>query len=622
MDGRLTPYHRRDQAYDAAVSEACHRTDTPPETPENAVMGVTTSAIATDVLSLFDAETGTASTAGSGAAARRTFGANMRLILVFETADAPPVADLIDLDQGILVDSYSTDDHQPVHHPLVSIADLAGEARPYLLVPSGKPSQSDREITLPWDFGFSDLRADEPFHLPYKAGFDYFRVTRTNLSRPDDKPKVVNLTPCWLDRGPRTALAGEPQFVRPKFQFVDKDFPADGIGAVREGDKLQYLVEAFGEINPAKPLAKCLFEIDRQTFEALSAPGPLLALHAAEAVERPTGSGRYLLGGNVELAVGVARESDLANLKLRYRLRSIRAIGPYGAETDPGVATRPRAGLPDHARVLPASTPPRPGSPPPAPHLIPDVRFSESPLSRGIPWEETTGLELRGLTWQELRVPRDPAEPGEAANATARSWTAAPLAQPLDHLGYRTLVPLSALVAAVEEQRGAGVPAGHAIEIWAGLEVLPSSPDQPLRRSALVMARHALLTTALEEPELNDDGAMIVARDFFGRGNPVDAIETPAPRTALQRRATLPRTRPDHPAGRLRLPAAGASRGGGDRDAEDQPGGDRRDRRGDPAGLANAGRAGCGPGRVGGEHRRGRRPRSNRGLSRAPDRSL
>ena len=47
------------------------------------------------------------------------------------------------------------------------------------------------------------------------------------------------------------------------------------------------------------------------------------------------------------------------------------------------------------------------------------------------------------------------------------------------------------------------------------------------------MARHALLTTALEEPELNDDGAMIVARDFFGRGNPVDAIETPAPRTAL-----------------------------------------------------------------------------------------
>ena len=396
MDGRLTPYHRRDQAYDAAVSEACHRTDTPPETPENAVMGVTTSAIATDVLSLFDAETGAASTAGSGAAARRTFGANMRLILVFETADAPPVADLIDLDQGILVDSYSTDDHQPVHHPLVSIADLAGEARPYLLVPSGKPSQSDREITLPWDFGFSDLRADEPFHLPYKAGFDYFRVTRTNLSRPDDKPKVVNLTPCWLDRGPRAALAGEPQFVRPKFQFVDKDFPADGIGAVREGDKLQYLVEAFGEINPAQPLAKCLFEIDRQTFEALSAPGPLLALHAAEAVERPTGSGRYLLGGNVELAVGVARESDLANLKLRYRLRSIRAIGPYGAETDPGVATRPRAGLPDHARVLPASTPPRPGSPPPAPRLIPDVRFSESPLSRGIPWEETTGLETQG----------------------------------------------------------------------------------------------------------------------------------------------------------------------------------------------------------------------------------
>lgn len=452
-EGQHTPYLRRDGDYDQQVSQACRRPEQPLSGPDADSEGLSTELLAAEVLGLF--RDPSAPEPGSAAAASYKIARHLRSILLFEleaTENVPdPVPLLIDLGTEASPTPHTLAGDSGVR--LKSIEHAAID-REYDFLP-GRYFQSDDEIALAWDFRFEESRAGDTPLTIYEAGFETFRVTRTNLSRSRAKPVVADVTPCWLDPGDGT-------LIRPQFQFVDNAI--GGGEEVGEGDLLQYRVDAIGQAGPESPLAYCLFHVVRQTVQPLPAPAQALALHLPRPVKDALRPGVYRDEGDVEIAVQRPEgETDFpaSDLVLTARLVPAPPFGAYGFATDPDVATEPRPAIPPQAAENLAG----------AGAYVPTILFAEPRRGTTLPWEEAAPLTLPpGRAWTPIAM-----RPGD---------------DPPAEVGLRLRLTLEELFAAVCGATGvAAIPPGQAVEISVGRVKRTRPPRRPDPRSSPAATR-------------------------------------------------------------------------------------------------------------------------------------
>lgn len=391
----------------------------------------------------------------------------MKLVLEFEVPTdwrqrRDPVPDLIDLDSLTVVGKPV--DLQPV---------LGRDAPPveYDLIP-GPVHQERGRVCLTWDF----LREDEVQGTRQGAGRDDFApyaeldeyvVTRHNLSRPNERPRVVATRPAWIvQREPERRVL----YLRPPFQFID-----DHLENVQEGDFLQYRVEAHAT---DRVLASTLIIVRRSSVEPLPPVGQTLALHT------PPGEG---VQESIVFVVPAwepdksrkEQDADPNELVIAYRSVPAARFGAYGYDLRPASPTRWVDGLPAR-RDVPD---------------FPQIKFAESSEGRPLPWEETTVLSgknglpepewtLKTLTYYDPRVGRDV----------------------LKHV-FRC-----------EITQWPRPESGQTIEFYIGRRK-PSATDRPEEKSDLVRCHHAV---AASEPQswLRGEGTL-----DLNVGNTVDAFE-------------------------------------------------------------------------------------------------
>jgi hypothetical protein len=514
-----SPYFRRDSAFDQAVSQSCDRSGGPPAgeiapsaNPDGDVDGVSTGLIAAEVISLYESD----AAAEGGGAPEGLFVANrLRVVLVFETADR---AVLEAEDPGPLLLHLDPDD--PTWKPLTAGGDdeytlthyaAATKDREYDLVP-GNWFQSPEQVCLCWDFRFEDHDPERPLEA-YGPGFEGFRVTRTNQSRPSTQPKVTFLNAAWLDpsRGRGLALSASDELVRAPFQFVDVlGDPEDKASEVGVGDALLYEVEAVVARTGGRQRRFAFKQaIVRESVKPLGPPVAALALH------RPswgTNGGTFRDAGLIELALMVpAARTDQAALDavdedefrpeefaVRYRFVPAGAVGQYGLDSTPAVTARPEPSLP--AQAVDGLG-------------LPDIRFSSSPQGRPMPWEDIALMPLAVAPgeWGEIRV---------LPPATDDNPAPSPVL-----LGYRAVITLQSL-----RERVGEVPRGKAIEFWVGRDRTPPDSRGRVERSVLVRCRHAVEMP--EPPAPAAARAGVVRRDYFTTGSLVPALE-PLPETPI-----------------------------------------------------------------------------------------
>ncbi|WP_165074447.1 peptidoglycan-binding protein [Paludisphaera rhizosphaerae] len=378
---------------------------------------------------------------------------------------------------------------------LVSVLGPRGQlsAPPEYDIFPGPVYQSAQQIGLTWRFlredaadvrrtvtddgdGDGDGDGDDAF-LPYQE-LEKFVVTRTNLSRPADRPRAVEILPVWLVAGSN----GET-LVKPQLQFVDDD-----LRGVQENDLLQYRVEARAT---DRLLTSFLLNVQRRTLAPLESVGQALALHWIDS-EPPHRKGRVEI---VVAAVPARTQAETERpdflkdqLRVLYRRVPATTVGAYGFETRPPVQTRLVRGVPSRA----------------ADDAFPDVRFAESESTRTVPWAEVQALsDGFALTWEPVRIRRRDPRSGDFPEVTA---------------GYRVFLDEEALRAALGE-----VP-GEALELYVGREV-PATRISPLQRSPLTRCRHAVTPLNRETPNVPDterDAQFVLEAN---RGNPVEALE-------------------------------------------------------------------------------------------------
>jgi hypothetical protein len=355
----------------------------------------------------------------------------------------------------------------------------------------GPVYQSAQQIGLTWRFlredeidigraGGEGGSGEDPF-LPYQE-LEKFIVTRTNLSRPADPPRVVEILPVWLVAGVDED-EGKEQLVKPQLQFVDDD-----IQGVRENDLLLYRVEARAT---DRPLASFLLNVVRQTLTPLESVGQALALHWIDA--KPPHR-----QGQVEIVLAAEQPDFEPNqLRILYRRVPATTIGAYGFETRPPVDTRLVPGVPSRATDK----------------SFPDVQFAESESTRTIPWADVLDLEdvmkQRGQSspsWEPVKLRRRDPRTGEFPDDTVTT-------------GYRAVLAEENLRLALGEV------AGEAIELYIGREDREDKDprtNRPLRRSPLTRCRHAVTPlTKRNSPDTVRGERVFEA----SRGNPVDALE-------------------------------------------------------------------------------------------------
>ncbi len=491
-----SPYIKRDQEYDRLVTASCRsveekRAASDSSTPDNGeVLGLSTGMIAAELIALFrDDKAVETGSPGSALIAPR-----LRTILVFDLDKVPSaqgVADLIDVKTEHRLAGKERVTLKAVDEAALDEANLP---RGYEVIP-GAVFQSDGEVALAWDFRFKKPLASgltESFLAPYSAGFESFRVTRTNLSSPRSIPKDRVVTPYWINPGD-----GKP-LVRPQFQFVDSGL--DSAGEVREGDLLEYRVEAVGQEGPAAPLASALFEVVRRTVKPLHPPDLASVLHRPKPVESTTEPGVFHDSGLFEFAVAnrFADEKEKlvdrltsAELRVRFRLVPARPVGAYGFESQPaGGAVISRNGLPAAVYV--------PGS-----HEIPEVWFGESERARPLPWEETLPIDNMEFDWKPL------------PDTTSITMMA----------GFRAEVKVDALRAALETALKRPLRPGTAVELWVGRDrAVDNAGGQTSRESSILRAfRHSVIVPA--GPGEKPLPASVQAGDDFTLGNAVPAFE-------------------------------------------------------------------------------------------------
>jgi len=511
--GVLSPNFGRDRSYDQRVSDSCARSGVDPQPPASPpdVAGASFSLIAAESLDLF----GRDAAARDGTVPDRMFVAHrLRGILMFDlpTGTAPSgesydnwlaAADQGDDISGKLVDPGT---FAVAGNKTDLVSALAGsERRGYDLTP-GHVFQSDDQVALCWELRFQD-QADEDDFEAYLRGFDHFQVTRTNLSNPRSRDRVDTIHACWLDpsQGGRVRRVGAPEHIRPPFQYVDREFGAtggDNQDVVIPGDVLIYRVEAIGLAG--RLLASCLFEVVRQVVTPLQPPAAALALHRPQAKDGVT----LVDAGSVELTVlwdvspDTNKPAPIPHDALRVMVRLVAAgtVGSYGFDAPPSVTTRPDPGLPAPAQSGLAS---------------PAVRFSASPQSRPMPWEETHELDHSRLVWAALTV------------ATG------------EEIGARVTLDVDDLWSRVRDALGTEPGRGSALELWVGRQAggtsAPgASPDgsDSTDRSILIPFRHAVVLPGTEPT------ATTIDAHYVTRGSTVAAIELLPPRDKDHKPAT------------------------------------------------------------------------------------
>lgn len=504
-----SPYFRRDGEFDRVVSEACARRGPPPpgrtepsaNPGKDSVDGVSTGLLAAEVLELFENDA-----VGRGASPPEDnfLAPQLRVLLVFETADDvilnadDPVPLLIDL-TGSKPLTVRRD--QPVS--LVHFASAARARGEYDLLP-GNWFQSSEQVALCWDFRFERYNPAKPLEA-YGPGFEFFRVTRTNVSNPSSQPKVTVLKAAWLDpsvgRGMRLGVSEE--LARVPFQFVDDlGDPEDPANEVRVNHELLYEVEAV----VADKTKRYAFKqaIVRELIKPLGAPVVALALHkpawgVSGGLFEDRGQVEIALMVPAEMAAGVATPDpfDPGEFRVRYRIVPAGVVGPYGLDPAAPATTRPEEGLPPGAAAGLDS---------------PDIRFNASPQGRAMPWDETDPLSLTAGDWHPIHV----ILPATDEDPNPRQVL----------VGYRASLPVATLLAKV-----GSVPPGRAVELWIGRDKTAQNDPGRLLRSALVLCRHAVDLPDAATPALP---AGVVRRDYFGSGSTVAALE-PLPKTPLTR---------------------------------------------------------------------------------------
>ena len=482
-EGQYTPYLRRDSDYDGHVSAACRPKPNAPTKPGDQSAGLSTGLVASEILTMFRDDHVAQATnidLSSYKIARP-----MRGILVFTIPSPPPDPLPTDL-VSLLIETDPTTTHTLAGAPNLHLNSVDGPAvgRNYELRP-GHAFQANDAIALAWDFGFAVPLMTDTIHTVYEAGFVEFRITRTNISKPRSKPRVDEVTPCWLD--PRDGT-----LVRPQFQYVDKAVTAD-VG-VNEGDLLQYRVEAIGQTDT--PLAICLFDVLRQTVKALPPPAQAIALHIPLA---KTVTGGQTDNGTIEIAVAIPQDElnfATSELKIQIRLVPIPLFGAYGFAADPDVATTPQPSLPPQANKNVGGF-----DDSGTPKYVPTIHFATARRGSTLPWEETYELTLPvGSTWKQIFV-----RTGDNA-ATG--------------VGYRVHVTIDAMKAAVRKAIGlTTIPPASAVEISIGR--LKKDPASTTTRSVLATCRHALVFPP-RPPDPDPDNS-VVASSYFGQGNDIDA---------------------------------------------------------------------------------------------------
>ena len=481
----------------------------------------------------------------------------LRSVMVFDLPDdgrTYSVEDLIDV-QSFKIrlakaqeghDGDPADDFDPI---LVTLKDaIPKNSGEYDLI-VGHHFQSRELIGLCWDLRLEDQPNDA--FAAYKSGFEHFRVTRTNLTKPTVKPRIKFVTPCWLDptKGGRdgNGNVNQTELIRPQFQYVDHDLgnPDDANSDFREGDELLYRVEAIGpsvfdpQTRQSQPtvLTQCLFGITRQSVRPQAPPVIAQALHLPVKGTDPEDPARLIDAGLIELSLvspGVRSERPNSEVSpdeilkdeicVRYRLVPSSSVGSYGFDSPVSATTKPESGLSNAASEgLGVQT----------------IRFNASPRSRPMPWEETTPLDLiKADDWESFQMPLPP-DPNRRDESHY---------QPV--LRLKNPLSLSAVRERIAEDYGDDALRGQAVEFWIGREKIesqrsishgnngsgtddarnPSLNTRPIQRSILVQCRHAVLLPEAKSAAADMIDRPEITKDYFTIGTPVSGIEYMASR--------------------------------------------------------------------------------------------
>jgi hypothetical protein len=526
--GSHSPNFKRDQPYDQNVANA-HKHEPPPELSGDEIEGVAglpPELLAAEVVQLLNAALPRhVDSAGTDSASRfglpQTFAATrLKLLLVFDAHESiiskDPVQDLLNLfdsatnapvEDAFIAPVRAADagDHrwETKTVPLKSVTAGLDPLGEYDLIP-GRVFQSEAEVALCWDFRLE--KQGEDAFAAYKFGFEFFRVTRLNVSDAQLTQRSEVVYPCWLE-------AAGGSLVRPQFQYVDRleSGRRDTGGTSRpvlEGDLLTYRVEAVGQ--EGRVLTAARFQFARRTVRPLHAPGFALALHTPKA---SPAAGHVRDAGKVTITVsapddGQPRDSAEApafpsdRLMVRFRLVKSGMEGPYGFDASPPVETRTVFALPSPtSKVINNSA-------------VAEVKFAESTASRPLPWEETLALRP---TWAEHPLPLLVAEkanpeieedgPQEDRKLKVFTW--------------------SPTVKALREQVEAALqrpwPSDHALELWVGQADPRPDSSRPFERSPLTALRHAVDWPTPEPVPAPATDHLTPA--FFRQGNTVAALE-------------------------------------------------------------------------------------------------
>lgn len=528
-DDHRSPNFGRNTEYDKRVATACSRQGEIQQgkSAEQAVRednenderidGPSASMFAVEVIDLFGNDnlaTRQDPTARENIPADLFLAQYLRSVLVF---------DLDESDEDVIIDELLDSNEFFIHRtdglektPLKNgIPDDVGEID--LIV--GHHFQSREMIGLCWDLRLED-KPDDPF-AAYDAGFEYFRVTRTNVTRRTVKERVETITPCWLDpsKGARNSQA--TVLVRPQFQFVDRELgdPDDPNGDFREGDELSYRVEAVGP--GVKRPTVCVFGIVRRTVRPLMPPVIAQALHQPRKGIADS-DGMIADDGFIELSLVSPGDSTseprtdipAEEVRVRYRLVSASSIGSYGFDSPVSATTRTESGLSTAASEgLGVQT----------------IRFSASPQSRPLPWEETKELGLiSNADWDELELPL----PSDANQSDQKKFQTV--------LRLKTALKVTDVWQRIEMDHPDEQLHGLAAEFWIGRERerqnnssdvnSPNGQNSlvdnlPIQRSVMVLCRHAVVLPNVTRAPVVSAISRTISKDYFTAGTTIAAIE-------------------------------------------------------------------------------------------------
>lgn len=413
----------------------------------------------------------------------------MKLVLEFEPPEdwrkrRDPVPDLIDLNSMIAA-------AQSVR--LEPVLGLDAPPVEYDLIP-GPVHQEPGRICLTWDF----VREDEVQGARQGAGSDDFApyaeldeyiVTRHNLGRPNDRPRVVATRPAWIVQREGKGASASVFYLRPPFQFID-----DQLENVQEGHFLQYRIVAHAT---DRVLAATLIDVTRKTVEPLPTVGQALALHTFTKEGKPA-IVFIVPAWDPDVDKG-EQAADPNELVIGYRFVPAARLGAYGYDLRPASPMRWVDGLPAR-RDVPE---------------FPEIKFAESGEGRAVPWEETT-LWPDPNKLPNTNEPPKPEwtpktftyhDPRDGQDVT-KHWfrcqvTTWPQPQPQD---------------------------GQAIEFYIGRHRKPGDRNPVEEKSDLIKCRHAV---AASEPNirLRDDGTVDL--------NPANTVDAFEPQSWLRGDGTL-----------------------------------------------------------------------------------